>query len=246
MENRDLKEKIRKKIKEEIAISNIRKEFDMKRNKEKRIIYAISSICAIFILGIGIFIGTEKFNINLFQNGIIEIGKEDSTKDGSLKIELNINKLDDMAMARFDADIKTIEMEKLPEKYNFIKNIAIPSEYKLTDYYNIYIKDDKDSEKYDVLHDYVFYYEKDNINKIRIAFSEKGEPLRDYFIDNDKENISRIGELELIISQWKDMYIVTFEYGDIYFDIETTGITEEHLVVLIESLIDNLKDKIMK
>ena len=171
MENRNLKEKIRKKIKEEIAISNIRKEFDMKRNKEKRIIYAISSICAIFILGIGIFIGTEKFNINLFQNGIIEIGKEDSTKDVSLKIELNINKLDDMAMARFDADIKTIEMEKLPEKYNFIKNIAIPSEYKLTDYYNIYIKDDKDSEKYDVLHDYVFYYEKDNINKIRIAFS---------------------------------------------------------------------------
>ena len=127
-------------------------------------------------------------------------------------------------------------------KYNFIKNIAIPNEYKLTDCYNVYIKDSQDSEKYDVLHDYVFYYEKDSINKIRISFSEKGEPLRDYFIDNDKENISRIGELELIISQWKEMYIVTFEYEDIYFDIETTGITENQLVDLLESLINNVKN----
>ena len=62
-------------------------------------------------------------------------------------------------MASFDADIKTIEMKKLPEKYNFIKNIAIPSEYKLNNCYNVYIK---------------------------------------------------VGELELIISQWKEMYICCF------------------------------------
>lgn len=244
MENNDLKEKIRKNIKEEIAISNIRKEFGMKIGKNKKLIYTISSICAVFILGVGIFVGTNKLNNNIFQNDTLEIGKteEIQNKDESLNIELNINKLDDMAMASFDADIKTIEMKKLPEKYNFIKNISIPNEYKLTDCYNVYIKDSQDSEKYDVLHDYVFYYEKDSINKIRISFSEKGEPLRDYFIDNDKENISRIGELELIISQWKEMYIVTFEYEDIYFDIETTGITENQLVDLLESLINNVKN----
>ena len=49
MENNDLKEKIRKNIKEEIAISNIRKEFGMKigknkkhiKNSKKRRIYCI-------------------------------------------------------------------------------------------------------------------------------------------------------------------------------------------------------------
>ena len=38
------------------------------------------------------------------------------------------------------------------------------------------------------------------------------------------------------------MYIVTFEYEDIYFDIETTGITENQLVDLLESLINNVKN----
>lgn len=79
------------------------------------------------------------------------------------------------------ADIKTIEMKKLPEKYNFIKNIAIPNEYKLTDCYNVYIKDSQDSEKYDVLHDYVFYYEKDSINKIRISFFRKRRTIKGLF-----------------------------------------------------------------
>ena len=38
------------------------------------------------------------------------------------------------------------------------------------------------------------------------------------------------------------MYIVTFEYEDIYFDIETTGIAENQLVDLLESLINNVKN----
>lgn len=42
------------------------------------------------------------------------------------------------------------------------------------------------------------------------------------------------------ISQWEEMYIVTFEYKEIYFDIETTGITKEQLVNLLESLINNI------
>ena len=61
---------------------------------------------------------------------------------------------------------------------------------------------------------------------------------RDYFIQ-EGEKISKIGDVELKISQWEEMYIVTFEHNDIYFDIETTGITENQLVDLLESIIDN-------
>ena len=35
MENNELKENIRRKVKEKIAVSNIRKEFDMKEKKRK-------------------------------------------------------------------------------------------------------------------------------------------------------------------------------------------------------------------
>ena len=68
MENSELKEKIRKNIKEEIAVSNIRKEFDMKSKKNKKIIYWLTSCVAVFILGFGIIIGTNRFNNNQVQN----------------------------------------------------------------------------------------------------------------------------------------------------------------------------------
>ena len=247
MKNNDLKEKIRKNVKEQIAISNIRKEFDMKTNRNKKIVYIASSICAVFILGIGIFIGTNKLSEdnNIFKDNTLKIGKAEDQNENmeeNLKIELNINKLDNASMARFDVDIKTIEMENLPEKFNFIKNIIIPNGFELDDSYNIYIRENKEKEEYNILHDYVFYYQKDSTNNIRIAFSEKEEPIRDYFINNEEENISKIGDVELIISNWKQMYLVNFKYENIYFDIETTGITEDELIVLLESLIDNVRN----
>ena len=65
----------------------------------------------------------------------------------------------------------------------------------------------------------------------------KKEILKDYLSNG---NLEKQGGTELIISQWKDMYIVTFEYNDLYFDIETTGVTENQLVDLLESLINNI------
>ena len=88
------------------------------------------------------------------------------------------------------------------------------------------------------MHDYVLNYRKDDLNEIKIAFSKVESPIRDYFI-GDGEKISKIGNVELKVSQWEKMYIVTFEYDDIYFDIETTGITENELVNLLKSIIDN-------
>ena len=39
MENNNLKEQVRKDVKEKIAVSNIRKEFDMKSKNNKKLIY---------------------------------------------------------------------------------------------------------------------------------------------------------------------------------------------------------------
>ena len=238
MENNNLKEKIRKNIKEEIAISNIRKEFDMKTNKSKKIIYMVSSVCAVIILCIGIFIGVSKLNNNLLKNDNVQLGEAES-EENNLNVELNINKLKELAKASSDLDIKTREMESLPEKFKFIESANIPEGYKLESSYNIYVRDDINAEEYKVLHDYVFNYRENSENRIIIAFSEIEKPLRDYYID-EGEKVSKIGETELVISQWEQMYIVTFEYKGIYFDIETTGITENELVDLLESIIEKI------
>ncbi len=241
MKNDELKEKIRKNIKEEIAVSNIRKEFDMKTNRNKRIVYVISSICAVFILGIVIFIGTNKLD-NAFNIGKTEQSNKNKEEQN---IKLNVNKLEDLAMTSLDADIKTIEMDTLPKKFKFMDGVIIPKGYELENSYNVYVRKNKDIAEYNILHDYLFYYRKDSTSNIKIAFSEIEKPLRDYYIEEEK-NISKIGDVELIISNWKQMYIVTFEYENIFFDIETTGITEDELITLLESIIDGVRNVMFK
>ncbi len=236
MENNELKEKIRKNIKEEIAISNIRKEFGMKTNQNKKLIYAVSSVCAVLILTIGILVAPDILPI---KNEDFLIGEAENTnncEEIKTKVEININKLKELAMTSLDADVQTITMESLPEKFTFMKKIVLPAEYQLEGSYNIYVRSDREVAKYDVLHDYVFNYRKNSTNSITIAFSELEQPLRDYYIDK-ADKVSKIGDVELIISQWKQMYIVTFEYKGIYFDIETTGITEKELVEMLQSII---------
>ena len=68
MENNDLKEKIRKNVKERIAVSNIREEFDMKITNKRKIIYGTLSACAMFVLCLGVVLSTEKENNKLLSN----------------------------------------------------------------------------------------------------------------------------------------------------------------------------------
>ena len=145
-----------------------------------------------------------------------------------------------MEMIKLDLDVKIVESKELPDKFNFMEKVKIPSEYKFKDSYNVYIRKDMDVAEYNVLHDYVFNYQKDDFSSgIKIAFSEIEEPLRDYFID-DKYKTSKIGDAEIIITQYEQMYMASFKYKDIYFDIETNGITKNELVELLVSIIENL------
>ena len=208
----------------------------MKTNKNKKVIYVLSSICAVFILGIGIFVGVNK---NLLPSNTVDIGKTDAN-DG---VELNINKIKDMSMTSLDADIKISEVDSLPEEFMFIENLLIPEEYEFENSYTVYTRENTDTAEYNVLHDYILNYKRDDLNDIEVAFSKVESPIRDYYIE-DGEKISKIGDVELKVSQWEEMYIVTFEYNNIYFDIETTGITENQLVDLLESIIDNSTNNI--
>ncbi len=93
-----------------------------------------------------------------------------------------------------------------------------------------------DSTEYDILHDYVFTYTKNATDSIRIAVSEIETPLRDYFME-EKDQVSKIGDTELVVGQYNNMYMATFKYNNMYFDIETEGLTESELISLLSSII---------
>lgn len=251
MENKELKDKIQKNVRENIAISAIKEEINMKKIKNKKVFYSVLSTAAMFMICMVVIVG-NKINIGKKENSNIALkqDKQQGTEDlrtEKLETKLNINKIDDkIGLLKIDADVKIIGITKLPEEFNFIKNIKIPEDYKLNDnYYNIYVKSNMNVAEYDKLHDYVFRYEKDNTNDIKIAFSKVEEPIRDYRIEeNGKKSIVAGVDMIIYHSQKYKMYMAEFKCNDIYFDIETNDITENELVELLESIVGEVKQEI--
>ena len=90
---------------------------------------------------------------------------------------------------------------------------------------------------YSIAHDYIWDYSNEAENRtIRIAFSKIGKPLRDYYLSSE-EKISKIENTDVIITQYEKLYLAEFKLNDVYFDIETAGITQKELVDLLVSLI---------
>ena len=197
MENNDLKEKIRKNVKERIAVSNIREEFDMKNKKSRKIIYGITSSAAVFILGFGIMIGTNTFNNNQVQNNPYGISDFNKNKEETLKTELNIYKVASLTSADMDVKIEHYNsklpeyiwqeiLEEFKEYMGISKNefeAKITDKFTQTNFYTVKIPGYKDANLSDEYkkHDYVFEYKTENDGEIRIALCKEEKPLRDYF-----------------------------------------------------------------
>ncbi len=255
MENNDLKEKIRKNVKERIAVSNIREEFDMKITNKRKIIYEITSSVAVFILGFGIIIGTNTFNNNQEQNnthyGISDLQDVKNNKE-SLKTELNIYKVASLTSADMDVKIEHYNsklpehiwkkiLEEFKEYMGISKNefeTKIPDKFIETNFYTVKVPGYKDTNLSDEYkkHDYVFEYKSENDGEVRIALCKEEEPLRDYFLEF-KGKKSKIGNTELEISQYNNNYMVTFQFNNVNYDIETTNITENELLELLQSIL---------
>lgn len=66
--------------------------------------------------------------------------------------------------------------------------------------------------------------------------------MRDYFFEF-KGKKSQIGNTELEIAQYNNKYMATFEFNNVDYDIETTDITENELLELLQSILtDNNKN----
>lgn len=183
--------------------------------------YILAPVCMLIIAAVG-YVGFLNTNNNL---------------DESLKADININKIKDTKITKIDADVK-VENEFMIPYFEFLADIAIPKDFDNKEYYRaIYIRSDMKVEKYDILNNYEFeYHNTSNDRRIKIAFSDKYIPLRDYEIDGANKT-SKIGDTELVICQYNSMYIAKFTHNGINFDIETTELTENELILLLESII---------
>ena len=70
----------------------------------------------------------------------------------------------------------------------------------------------------------------------QITLHKIGKPLRDCYLSSE-EKISKIENTDVIITQYEKLYLAEFKLNDVYFDIETAGITQKELVDLLVSLI---------
>lgn len=196
----------------------------------------LSYVLASSLVAIALLVGIVAYNVPKSNNENVM----PPTVQGIL--ELNINKAEYQSMMTLDADIKEANTElnsEFEKDFSFVKkDINAPKD--LRDYgVNKVVMTRKDfSDKdYSIAHDYIWDYSNEAENRtIRIAFSKIGKPLRDCYLSSE-EKISKIENTDVIITQYEKLYLAEFKLNDVYFDIETAGITQKELVDLLVSLI---------
>lgn len=243
MEMDKLKQNIQKNIQENIAISHWKEEMDMKREKNRKIVYGVLASCAMLVLGIGIITTQVPFGENGETLLQAKVEKEDLSKQKeALKTKININKLDEKALVDYaiDAQTRKVDAKECMVDLRFAIEAKLPDDFEEnSSVVGIYVKGEN-PKKYDVLQNYEFRYKNKSETRtitLGLGFKDR-KPIRDYYFA-DVKKISKIGDVELKITQYKDSYLAIFSCKDMNYDIETKGITQDELVEFLTSLISN-------
>ena len=245
MKENELKQRIQKSVKENIAISNWKEEIHMNKEKNRKLVCGVLASCAMLALAIGIITTKQPFSQNGGNILQAKVEKEDLSKEKeTLKTKININKLDEKALVDYaiDAQMRKIDAKESTVDLSFAIEAKLPKDFeKNCSVVGIYVKGEN-PKKYDVLQNYEFRYKNKAETRtitLGIGFKER-KPMRDYYFA-DVKKISKIGEVELKITQYEDSYLAIFSYKDINYDVETRGITQDELVEFLTSLISNSK-----
>ena len=228
----NLKDTIQKNFDKEKNYNIILSRIERRDNMKVKLNYVLASSLAAIVLLVGIV----AYNVPKSNNENVM----PSTVQGIL--ELNINKAKAQSMMKFDADIKETNTElnsEFEKNFSFVKkDINAPKDLKNYGVNKVIMtKKDFSDRDYSIAHDYIWDYSNEAENRtIRIAFSKVGKPIRDYHLSSE-EKISKIEDTEVIITQYEKLYLAEFKMNDVYFDIETAGITQTELVDLLVSII---------
>ena len=194
----------------------------------------LSYVLASSFVAIALLVGIVAYNVPKNDNEIVT----PPTVQGVL--EININKAKMQSMAKLDADIQEAVVDKeINKSFPFVqKELNAPKNLKNYGVNRVLMtRKDLSDKDYSVAHDYIWDYSNEAQDRtIRIAFSKVGKPLRDYHLSSE-EKISKIENTDVIITQYEKLYLAEFKLNDVYFDIETAGITQTELIDLLVSII---------
>lgn len=228
----NLKGTIQKNFDQEKNYNIILSKMERRDNMKVKLSYVLASS----FIAIALLVGVVAYNMPENNNEIVT----PPTVPGVL--EININKAEKQGMAKFDADIQEA-VSDLNEEFNKTfpfaqKELNAPKDLRNYGVNRIILtKENYTDKKYTVTHDYIWDYSNEAQDRtIRIAFSKVGKPIRDYYLSSE-EKISKIGNTDVIITQYEKLYLAEFKLNDVYFDIETAGITQKELVDLLVSFI---------
>lgn len=138
---------------------------------------------------------------------------------------------------KLDADVKVIK--EGDKDFAEISDVVLPNDF-MDEYdaHAIYTRQDKNSDEYNVLQNYVVNYsDRQGSREIKIAFSKDNKPIRDYHFAEEGSKVSTIKNKELKIFKYEDLYFTEFNHNGINFDIETININEQELINLLLSII---------
>ncbi len=214
------KEKIKKSISKDF---DKRKNYNMimksiNKNKNNFLKLSILPLCILLVLYIGIVLNNKEI-----------------VPDSNLPSPIiNINKLNNIKREPNDFYGSAIDLsgEELIIKQNFTLNFLIPNNLNLYRFIMLY------SINQEFIGYNLIYFNSENTKVIDIFYSET-RTKRFQCVDIEKNNMrnSKINNIDFLIGNFNDEYFVKFKYNNMYFDIETRGISETELINLLTSIV---------
>lgn len=144
-----------------------------------------------------------------------------------------------------DLDVKIVERSKEQAKewgFAFLETLNLPADFRADTFAEVYTARSREDTEYTLLNHYQTEYQskgksREGERRVIIRFSEEFTPLRDNFLETDSEPKSHLGNTELSLYSYKDLYLAYFTYEQIQFDVESHGLSETEFTELLKSII---------
>lgn len=178
------------------------------------------------------------FAIFILIFAITSCGK--TTVVNNEKSYIDVNEVNEVTSV--ENDIEVISVSSISEKCKFIFHVDVPENFVIDRMEQIYLKEDDNSESYDLLHDYLFHYTDEDEMEFTIKCSDIDFPVKDYEFGDASANPSSIIGTDVVIYHNANTYYALFNYKDLYFDIEFVGLDEGAVQIILESICKEYKE----
>lgn len=225
MANNTIKEVFEEKINKNRIHENVIQKINKKNNKVWE--FMLSASLATIVFSVVLLNGNVPTSTPIMSN-IVNINRLDTN-------------IDDYKLVDIAGRAEDISLSDLYEKYNFTKNISVPTDFEVVRVLELYNKKNIDEVGYNHFTGYNIMYRSEageGTEGVDIFLSETEEQrIRCMYILDEEYNTSVIKGVDMKILSFELNYIVLFNYQGVNYDIEAHGLTENELISLLESII---------